>query len=183
MSDLRENVDTFCYNYISSDFKLFIMQYHTAQSLWKFKDSLCKRNRYVEYYTPQNNLRATSFIFPLISTKMRPSSFKIISWAKVKVSALFQSAQNVRNIFSYKSVNSTMPDERVLKKRELPKVTIFTPKWNFSQYRKNSLFNENNTLSHTKSCKLNLLLSKRHANMARKRGQPFERLKCLENSP
>ena len=56
-------------------------------------------------YSPQNNLRATSFIFPLIITKMRPSSFKIISWAKLEVSALFQSAQHVRNMFSYKSVN------------------------------------------------------------------------------
>ena len=58
-------------------------------------------------YTPQNNLRATSFIFPLIITKMRPSSFKIISWAKLEVSALFQSAHHVRNMFSYKSFNGT----------------------------------------------------------------------------
>ena len=58
-------------------------------------------------YTPQNNLMATSFIFPLIITKMRPSSFKIISWAKREVSALFQSAQHVRNMFSCKSVNGT----------------------------------------------------------------------------
>ena len=58
-------------------------------------------------YTQQNNLRATSFIFPLIITIMRPSSFKIILWAKLEVAALFQSAQHVRNMSSYKSVNGT----------------------------------------------------------------------------
>ena len=61
----------------------------------------------VTQYTPQNNLRATSFIFPFIITKMRPASFKIISLAKLEVVALFQSAQHVRNMFSYKSVNGT----------------------------------------------------------------------------
>ena len=38
---------------------------------------------------------------------MQPLSFKIISLAKLDVSALFQSAQRVRNMFSYKSVNGT----------------------------------------------------------------------------
>ena len=38
---------------------------------------------------------------------MRPSGFEIISWAKLEVSALFQSAQHVRSMFSYKSVNGT----------------------------------------------------------------------------
>ena len=38
---------------------------------------------------------------------MRPLSFKIISWAKLEVSALFQSHQHVRNMFSYKNVNGT----------------------------------------------------------------------------
>ena len=62
---------------------------------------------FLSIYTPQNNLRTTSFISPLIITKMRPSSFTIISWTKLEVSALFQSAQHVRNMFSYKSVNGT----------------------------------------------------------------------------
>ena len=53
------------------------------------------------------SLRTTSFISPLIITKMRPSSFTIISWTILEVSALFQSAQHVRNMFSYKSVNGT----------------------------------------------------------------------------
>ena len=136
-------------------------------------------------YTPQNNLRATSFIFPLIITKMQPSSFKIISWAKLKVSALFQSAQHVRNIFSYKSVNgtnNTRPNDS--KKNGNFQNNDFYPKMKFfSQYRKNSLFNENNTLPHTKSCKLNLPSSKRHTDMARKRGQPFERLKMPRKFP
>ena len=70
------------------------------------KRSVAYSNFYSKY-TPQNNLRATSFIFPLIITKMRASSFKIISWAKLEVSALFQSAQRVRNMFNYKSVNGT----------------------------------------------------------------------------
>ena len=40
------------------------------------------------FYTPQNNLRATSFIFPLIITNMQPSDFKIISWANLEVSPI-----------------------------------------------------------------------------------------------
>ena len=56
-----------------------------------------------QIYTPQNNLRTTSFISPLIITKMQPSSFTIISWTKLEDSALFQSAQQVR----YKSVSDT----------------------------------------------------------------------------
>ena len=136
-------------------------------------------------YTPQNNLRATSFIFPLIITKMRPLCFKIISWAKLEVSALFQSAQHVRNMFSYKSVNGTnnaRPKDSkktgISKKRFLSQNEVF-----FSQYRKNSLFNENNILSHTKSCKLNLPSSKRHTDMVRKIDQPFERLKMSRKFP
>ena len=89
-------------------------------------------------YTQQNNLRATSFIFPLIITKMRPSSSKIISWAKLEVSALFQSAQHVRNVFSYKSVNGTnnaRPKESKkngnLQKKKKKKKKDFYPKMNF----------------------------------------------------
>ena len=83
-------------------------------------------------YTPQNNLRATSFIFPLIITKMRPLSFKIISWAKLDVSALFQSAQHVRNMFSYKSVNGTNNARpKVSKKNGNFQKTSFIPKWSF----------------------------------------------------
>ena len=133
----------------------------------------------------QNNLRTTSFISPLIITKMRPSSFTIISWTKLEVSALFQSAQHVRNMFSYQSVNCTnnaRPKES--KKREFPK-TRFLPQNEvfFSKYRKNSLFNENNTLSHTKSCKLNLHSSKRHTDIARKGDKPFERIKMPRKFP
>ena len=126
---------------------------------------------HIYIYTPQNNLRTTSFIFPLIITKMRPSSFKIISWAKLEVSAPFQSAQRVRNMFSYKSVNGTnnaRPKDS--KKNGNFQNNNFYPKMKFfSLYRKNSLFNENNTLSHTKSCKLNLPSSKRHTNMAKQK--------------
>ena len=63
------------------------------------------------------------------------------------------------------------------KKKNLPQNEVF------SQNQKNSLFNENKTLSHTKSCKLNLPLSKRHTDMTRKRGQPFERLKMPQKFP
>ena len=140
---------------------------------------------YVCMYTPQNNLRTTSFICPLIITKMRPSRFTVISWTKLEVSALFQSAQHVRNMFSYKSVNGTTnarPNDS--KKNSNFKKKNFYPKMKFfSQYRKNSLFNENNTLPHTKSCKLNLNSSKRHTDMARKRDQPFERLKMPRKFP
>ena len=62
----------------------------------------------------------TSFIFPLIITKIRPSSFKIISWEKLEVSALFQSAQHVRNMSSYKTVKApTTPDQKILRKTEI----------------------------------------------------------------
>ena len=143
-------------------------------------------------YTPQNNLRTTSFISPLIITKMRPSSFTIISWTKLEVSALFQSAQHVRNMFSYKSVNGTnnaRPKDSKKngnfqkKKTKKKKKRFLSQNEVFSQYRKNSLFNENNTMSHTKSCELNLHSSKRHTDMARKRDQPFERLKMPRKFP
>ena len=135
----------------------------------------------------QNNLRTTSFISPLIITKMRPSSFTIISWTKLEVSALFQSAQYVRNMFSYQSVNCTnnaRPKES--KKNGNFQIHDFYPKMKlffFSKYRKNSLFNENNTLSHTKSCKLNLHSSKRHTDIARKGDKPFERIKMPRKFP
>ena len=85
--------------------------------------------------TPQNNLRTTSFISPLIITKMQPSSFTIISWTKLEVSALFQSAQHVLNMFSYKSVNGTnnarpkgSKKNGNLQKKKKKKKKIFTPK-------------------------------------------------------
>ena len=83
-------------------------------------------------YTPQNNLKTTSFIFPLIITKMRPISFKIISWAKLEVSALFQSAQHVCNMFSYKNVNGTnnARPKGSKKNRNFQKM-IFYPKMKF----------------------------------------------------
>ena len=105
---------------------------------------------FVYTYTQQNNIRATSFIFPLIITKVRPSSFKIISWPKLEVSALFQSAQHVRNMFSYKSVNGTnkartkdskkngnfKKKKKKKKKKKMSKINkkkdrILTPKWTF----------------------------------------------------
>ena len=112
----------------------------------------------------------TSFIFPLIITKIRPSSFKIISWEKLEVSALFQSAQHVRNMFSYRSVKApTTPDQKILRKTEIStkkkkkkkkkqqqkkknkNKTIFYPKMKFVfKYRKISLYNENN-ICHTKN--------------------------------
>ena len=89
-------------------------------------------------YTPQNNLRSTSFISPLIIAKMQPSSFTIISWTKLEVSALFQSALHVRNMFSYKSVNGTnnaRPEDS--KKIGNFQKTIFLPQNEVcSQYRK-----------------------------------------------
>ena len=107
---------------------------------------------YIIKYTPQNNLRTTSFISPLIITKMQPSSFSIISWTKLEVSALLQSAQHVCNMFSYKSVNDTNnarpkdskkngnsspPPPRSPPHPEKKQKTIFYPKMKFfSQYRK-----------------------------------------------
>ena len=96
------------------------------------KDTQILVLRHSSIYTPQNNLRATSFIFPLIITKMRPSSFKIISWAKLEVSALFQSAKHVCNMFSYKSVsgtNNARPKDS--KKNGNFQKTIFYPKMKF----------------------------------------------------
>ena len=83
-------------------------------------------------YTPQNNLKATSFIFPLIITKMRPSRLKIISWAKLEVSALFQSAQRVFNMSSYKSVNGTNNTRpKDCKKNGNFQNNVFNPKMKF----------------------------------------------------
>ena len=91
---------------------------------------------------------------------------------KTEVSVLFQSAEHVRNMFSYKSVNGTnnaRPKDS--KKNGNFQKTIFLPQNEFSsQYRKNSLLNENNILSHTEPCKLNLPSSTMHTDMARKRG-------------
>ena len=70
----------------------------------------------------------------MIITKMRPLSFKIISWAKLEVSALFQSAQHVRNMFSYKSVNgnnNARPNDS--KKNENFQKKIFYSKMKFFQ--------------------------------------------------
>ena len=120
---------------------------------------------------------------------MRPSSFIVNSWTKLEVSALFQSGQHVRNMFSYKSANGNnnarprdskkngnppppTPPQKKKKKRFLPHNVFF-----FSKYQKTYLFNENNTLSHIRSCKLNLHSSKRHTDMSRKGDQPFERIK------
>ena len=134
-------------------------------------------------YTIQNNLRPTSFIFPLIITKMRPSRFKIISWAKLEVSALFQSAQHVCNVFSYKSVNGTnnaRPNDS--KKNGNFQKTIFYPKMKFFHNTGKILCLMKTIICHTqKSCKLSLPSSKRHTDMARKRGQPFERLRMPRN--
>ena len=136
-------------------------------------------------YTPQNNLRTTSFISPLVIPEMRPSSFTNISWKKLEVSALFQSAQHVRSMFSYKTVNATNNTRPKDSKKNgyFQKKQFLPQNEGFSQYRKNSLFNENNTLSNTKSSKLNLHSSKRHTDMARKRDQPFERLKMPRKFP
>ena len=86
---------------------------------------------------------------------MRPSSFKIISWAKLEVSALY--FNQLKMFASYKSVsgtNNARPKDS--KEKGNFQNNDFYPKMKFFlQYRKNSLYNENNTLSHTKSCKLN----------------------------
>ena len=74
----------------------------------------------------------------------------------------------------------TKKKQKKKKKRFLSQNEVF---FFFSKYRKNSLFNEKNTLSHTKSCKLNLHSSKRHTDMARKGGQIFERVKILRTFP
>ena len=133
-------------------------------------------------YTPQNNLRATSFIFPLIITKMRPSSFKIISWANLEVSALFQSAQHVRNMFSYKSVNDTnnaRPKDS--KKNGNFQNNDFYPKMKFF-HNTGKILRLMKTIL-TQNHANNLPSSKRHTDMARKRGQHFERLKMPRKFP
>ena len=83
---------------------------------------------------------------------MRSSSFTIISWTKLEVSALFQSAQHVRNKFCYNSVNDNnarpkdskkngnfknkkqLQQKKTNKKQnktKKKKKTIFTPKGSF----------------------------------------------------
>ena len=53
----------------------------------------------------------------------------------------------------------------------------------FSEYLKFSSFSQNNDLRQTQSCKFHFLREKRHTDMTRKRGQPFKRLKFLDDSP
>ena len=147
-------------------------------------------------YTQQNNLRATSFIFPLIITKMRPSSFEIISWAKLEVSALFQSAQHVRNMSSYKSVNGTnnarpkdsktngnFQKKKNKKKKNKTKKNkrFFTPKMNVS-HNTRFFLNENNTLGQ-QNHKNSTFFTVKDTQIWPERGQHFVRLKCLESSP
>ena len=47
----------------------------------------------------------------------------------------------------------------------------------FQEYVKFSIFSQNNDLLQTQSCIFHFLSGKRHTDMARKRGQPFKRLK------
>ena len=115
-------------------------------------------------YTQQNNLRATSFTVPLIITKMRGQNWK---------------SQPYFNQFS---MFATCSATKFQWHRHRQTKTTFYPKMNFSQNREISLFNENNSVT-TKSCKLNPCSSKRHTDMGRKRGQPFERLKMPRKFP
>ena len=71
--------------------------------------------------------------------------------------------------FQKKKKKKKKKKKNTKKKKKKKKKNDFYPKISFfSQYRKNSLFNGNNTLSHTKSSKLNLASSKRHIDMLEK---------------
>ena len=130
-------------------------------------------------YTPQNNLRTTSFISLWLSLKCDTQVLKLFHGQNWKSQPYFNQLNMFATCSATKvSMTPTTPNQKILKtnKREFPKKkTTFTPKWSFFIIPEKSLFNENNTLSHTKSCKLNFHSSKRHTDMARKRDQPFER--------
>ena len=97
-------------------------------------------------YTHRNNLRATSFIFPLIITKMRPSSFKIISWAKNWKSQPYFNQLNMFATCSAIKV-SMAPTKDSNKNGNFQKNNFLPQNELFSQYQEISLFNENSTLS------------------------------------
>ena len=142
---------------------------------------------------------------------MRPSSYTIILWTKLEVLALFQSAQHVRNMFSYKSVNGTNnarpkdskengnspstpppppppPQKKKTtknkKKKKKKKKNDFYPKMKFFHNTGKILCLMKTILCHTQShANSTVIRVKDTQEMARKRDQPFERLKCLESSP
>ena len=135
--------------------------------------------------------RATSFIFPLIITKMRPSSFKSYFLGKTGSLGFFFSQLNMFATCSATKVSmaQTMSDQKILRKTGISKNRFFFcyPKMRIFHNTGKSLFNEQ-ILSHIKSCTHKIMrtrpsLSKRHTDMARARGQTFERLKMPRKFP
>ena len=116
---------------------------------------------------------------------MRPSNFKIISLAKLEVSALFQSAQHGRNMFSYKNVNGTdNARSKDSKKHGNFQKNDFLPQNELiSQYRKIPLFNENNTMPQQNHANSTFFRVKGTQIWPEKEANPFERLKIPRKFP
>ena len=121
-------------------------------------------------YTPQNNLRTTSFISLLIITKMRPSSFTIISRTKLESQPYFNQFNMFATCSATKvSMAPTTPDQKDSKKNGNFAPPPPPPPPPHQKKKKNKTKKTMKILCHTQSCKLNLHSSKRHTDMARKK--------------
>ena len=92
------------------------------------------------------------------------------------------------------SMAPTTPEQKILRKTGMSKkqnkrkqtkkkTNEFYPKMKVFHNTGKILYLMKTILCHTQSCKLNLHSSKRHTDMARKRDQPFERLKMPRKFP
>ena len=76
------------------------------------------------------------------------------------------------------STARTLSVLKILRKMGIyEKMIFYTKMIVFSEYLKFSIVSQNNGLPLTQSCKFHFRRGKRHTDVARKRGQPFKRLK------
>ena len=144
------------------------------------KATLSPNQTNILLYIQQNNQMVTTSSSPLINIQMRPVSCWHYSVGIYAICKPISIAQHISNMFSYQRVSGAkiVSLEDSEKKWEFLKNDFLPPKWwLFSEYLKISIFSQNNDLSQTQSCKFHFLRGKRHTAMARKRGQPFKRLK------
>ena len=90
-----------------------------------------KTNIYAYIYTPQNNLRISSFIFPLFNTEIDVNSFRVNLWAKAKFAAVFDNLNMLAISVAIKmSMVPTRSDrvQKILRKKAISANLNFTPK-------------------------------------------------------
>ena len=132
-------------------------------------------------YTPQNNLRTSSFIFPLFNIEIDGYSFRVNMWAKEIFAAFFFDKHNMLaiSVAIKMSVVPTRSDQKILRKMGISEIQVFTLKWNIVRnYEIFFIYNiENNNLWQTKYCTNVFIWDKRHKDNSRKIKLPFERWK------